>query len=227
MAKINSDGAPLGSGFGLGHRDSRHVARPCVWSCWHGWRSLAFGKIRQFPPSAKKRPPFRVFLPILHLFEPVSRRICITVLRFTKMSYFGVLKFQRFGGVTFCCFFYIVVFFSSESLGIHETPLYRGNLRVNAIFRSGSCVLHKHFFRSGSCVLHKRGFHPAGACPPLSEACARKIQFLACEVVDAVKQQHTVVVRRQFFDVSAVIAGVYHRYLVVVVHEIRHKRICK
>ncbi len=128
MANINSDGAPLGSGFGLGHRDSRHVARPCVWSCWHGWRSLAFGKIRQFPPSAKKRPPFRVFLPILHLFEPVSRRICITVLRFTKMSYFGVLKFQRFGGVTFCCFF------TSSSFSLLKASGYTKHPSIGAIF---------------------------------------------------------------------------------------------
>lgn len=128
MANINSDGAPLGSGFGLGHRDSRHVARSCVWSCWHGWRGRASRKIRQFPPSAQKRPPFRVFLPILDLFEPVSRRICITVLRFTKMSYFGVLKFQHFGGVTFCCFF------TSSSFSLLKASGYTKHPSIGAIF---------------------------------------------------------------------------------------------
>lgn len=176
MAKINSDGAPLGSGFGLGHRDSRHVARPCVWSCWHGWRGLAFGKIRQFPPSAKKRPLFRVFLPILHLLSPFHAGFVSRFCVYKNVIFWGV-EISTFWRCDFLLFFYIVVFFSSESLGIHETPLYRGNLRVNAIFRSGNCVLHKHFFHSGSCVLHKRGFHPAAVRPPLSEACARKFSF--------------------------------------------------
>ena len=86
------------------------------------------GKIRQFPPSTQKRPPFRVFLPILDLFEPVSRRICITVLRFTKMSYFGVLKFQHFGGVTFCCFF------TSSSFSLLKASGYTKHPSIGAIF---------------------------------------------------------------------------------------------
>ena len=91
------------------------------------------GKIRKFPPSAPKRPPFRVFLLVLHLFDPISGPICTGILPFTEMSSSGRLKFQRFGSVNFLTLFYSVLFFSSERPQTHETPPHRSIFRVNAI----------------------------------------------------------------------------------------------
>ena len=49
------------------------------------WRCSAYGKIRQFPPTAPNRPPFRVFGSVLHRFEPVSRRLSKIILPLAKM----------------------------------------------------------------------------------------------------------------------------------------------
>ena len=49
------------------------------------WRCSAYGKIRQFPPTAPNRPPFRVFGSVLHRFEPVSRRLSKMILPLAKM----------------------------------------------------------------------------------------------------------------------------------------------
>ena len=52
---------------------------------WHAWCCGAYGKIRQFPPTAPNRPPFRVFGSVLHRFEPVSRRLRKMILPLAKM----------------------------------------------------------------------------------------------------------------------------------------------
>lgn len=56
-----------------------HLAQRRAWCCG------AYGKIRQFPPTAPNRPPFRVFGSVLHRFEPVSRRLSKMILPLAKM----------------------------------------------------------------------------------------------------------------------------------------------
>ena len=94
------------------------------------------GKIRQFPPSAQNRPPFRVFLPLLHLFELISGLICIDILPFIKMSNFGRLKFQCFRRANFCHFFTVPFFLLLKAPGYTKHPSTEATLRVNVIFRT-------------------------------------------------------------------------------------------
>ena len=86
------------------------------------------GKIRQFPPSTQKRPPFRVFWLVLHLFNPISGPICTGILPFTEMSSSRRLKFQRFGRVNFLTLFYSVVF------SLLRDPKYTKHPLIEAFF---------------------------------------------------------------------------------------------